>query len=136
MYSDITETIYTRIDFLKDSLDSGAFPVIVPWDWKGKITITPYLRFSILIPQGKYNSYNLGTTRTGLFIFDLFEEHGTGDRNRSQYFDLLDDYLANRVLASNLHTSSSYITKLGTDSANGNLYRTTYNLQFTYYGVT
>jgi hypothetical protein len=94
-----------------------------------------YIRVSVLA-SGK--GANRAST-SGLVLIDIFTSAGNGPSAAAAIADKLDDFLANKQLA----TSSSGVTQFGSssfapegaDPANATLFRSTFTIPFNYFGV-
>lgn len=94
-----------------------------------------FIRVSI-IPSGI--GLNLKSI-SGVVIIDIFTSAGSGPNSTSLIADKLDSYLVGKSLSTQAGSvtqfQNSSLAPLGTDPDNTTLYRATYTIQFSYFGV-
>jgi|SaaInl4_135m_RNA_FD_contig_123_9438_length_7068_multi_5_in_2_out_0_2 hypothetical protein len=102
------------------------------------IAVSPgneFLRVSV-IPNGE--GLNASST-SGILIIDIFTEFGNGPSRTFVIADLLDTYLSRKSVTA----ASGYVTQFtdsvldiaGKDADNASLFRATYTIPFSYFGV-
>lgn len=92
-----------------------------------------YIRISIIVNALSKNS------GTGIIIADIFTPAGQGPKRTSEIADKLDAYFANKSLSTiQGNVTQCFDSSLNSgkrDADNSGLFRTTYNLNFKFYGV-
>jgi hypothetical protein len=125
------------------SIESDIFSVFASTGWLGEgvrtypnnfsPTGTEYIRVSILV-----GSTERGVTK-GQLLVDIFAAAGEGTSRTSVIADKLDSYLVGKSLTTNGNKVTQGLdSALGTgraDSDNPSLFRTTYTLNYKYYGA-
>jgi hypothetical protein len=130
-----------------ENLEKDIFSIFATAAWKAeKINTYPanvlaqstgesFIRVSI-IPSG--SGINLKSI-SGVVIIDIFNSAGSGPNSTSLIADKLDRYLVGKSLSTQAGSvtqfQNSSLAPIGNDPDNPALYRSSYTIQFSYFGV-
>ena len=96
---------------------------------------TTYIVLSVVFSGGSLN----GLSISGLLLVDVYTEANKGPYQAILIADALDEFLSEKLITTgnkfNTQFSKSNLASLGKDSANPLLYRHTYTIPFSHFGV-